>query len=114
MPTPPPRSIELNDREQTLRVQWQDGERSVYPLDGLRRACPCVYCQGGHGQMESTPEPLSLDTPAIQEWHDVKLEAAGSVGLRITWDDGHNDGIYTWRRLRALAPENSGEQPEED
>jgi DUF971 family protein len=26
----------------------------------------------------------------------------GSYGLRLDWDDGHNDGIYTWKRLRAL------------
>ena len=37
-------------------------------------------------------------------WEKLKVEPSGSIGLRLTWDDGHNTGIYTWERLRAMCP----------
>jgi DUF971 family protein len=46
-----------------------------------------------------------MNQPPRHHWSDLQVERAGSVGLRITWDDGHNTGIYTWERLRALSPQ---------
>jgi len=34
-----------------LEIEWDDGRRSVYPLAGLRAACPCAECRGGHENM---------------------------------------------------------------
>jgi phosphoribosylformimino-5-aminoimidazole carboxamide ribotide isomerase len=35
----------------------------------------------------------------------IKLEAAGNYGLRLTFDDGHDSGIFTWDYLYQLAIE---------
>ena len=104
MPAVRPLRILVSIDDQTLVIDWSDGYQAVYPLDGLRRACPCVTCQGGHEHMGAPPDPRVLDAPPRRTWTDVRLEAAGSVGLRITWDDGHDTGLYTWGRLRALRP----------
>ncbi len=33
-----------------------------------------------------------------------KIEAVGTYGLTIEWEDRHQYGIYTWHYLRALCP----------
>jgi DUF971 family protein len=35
----------------------------------------------------------------------VQAETVGGYGLRLDWDDGHNDGIFTWQRLHAMGNE---------
>ncbi|WP_028567092.1 gamma-butyrobetaine hydroxylase-like domain-containing protein [Salisaeta longa] len=100
MASPHPQRVSVDIDAQTLTIDWSDGHSSVYPLDGLRRACPCAHCRGAHGA--PPVDAAVLDHPARRRWTDVRVETAGSMGLRITWDDGHNDGIYTWERLRAL------------
>ena len=100
---PVPVSIVVDREAQTLSITWKDGHRSVFPLDGLRRACPCASCQG-HGKMDQLPDPGIFRVPALMRWNNLRLEAAGSVGLRLIWDDGHNTGIHTWTRLRAMCP----------
>lgn len=98
-----PQRITVERDAQTLTLDWSDGHRTVYPLDGLRRACPCATCRG-HENMHELPDPEIFDVPSLMEWRDVELEAVGSYALRIKWDDGHDTGIYTWQRLRAMCP----------
>ena len=88
---------------QMLKVQWSDGHHCSFPLDGLRRACPCAGCQG-HEKMHELPDPAIFRLPALMRWEKIKAEIAGSVGVRLIWDDGHNSGIFTWARLRAMCP----------
>ncbi len=94
--------IIIEKESQTLIILWGDGHQSVFPLDGLRRACPCAGCQG-HEKMHELPDPEIFRIPALMRWEDVRAEVAGSVGLRLHWDDGHNSGIYTWSRLRSIS-----------
>ena len=95
--------IIVDSGAQSLIIEWRDGHESVFPLDGLRRACPCAGCQG-HDKMQELPDPEIFRVPALMQWNNVRLEAAGSVGLRVIWDDGHSTGIYAWDRLRAMCP----------
>ncbi len=98
-----PGSITVDRQTQTLSLIWKDGHETVFPLDGLRRACPCAGCQG-HGKMHELPDPEIFEVPALMQWNNVQLRTAGSVGLRLVWDDGHDTGIHTWKRLRAMCP----------
>ena len=95
--------VVIENDAQTLSVYWSDGRHCTYPLDGLRRACPCASCQG-HEKMHELPDPEIFRVPSLMRWEKVKAEVAGSVGLRLHWDDGHNSGIFTWERLRAMCP----------
>lgn len=107
-----PERLAIDIDAQRVTIDWADGRRSVFPLDGLRRACPCAQCRGGHHNMSASPDPSILDEPPRRQWTDVRAEPVGRYGLRFTWDDGHNDGIYTWKRLRALSPPSSPGQTE--
>ena len=93
----------LKKEAQTLEIHWSDGLHCVFPLDGLRRACPCAGCRG-HANMDELPDPEIFHLPALRRWEKVRAEIAGSVGVRLQWDDGHNSGIFTWSSLRAMCP----------
>ncbi len=97
----PPTRVQVDTDAQTLTITWDDDHTSVFPLDALRQACPCANCNGDAVEAIAPPaEPREPETT----WTDLSIEPAGSVGIRITWDDGHNAGIYRWDRLRRLQP----------
>jgi DUF971 family protein len=70
-------------------VQWADGHDSIFPLENLRRYCPCNECGG------------EVDG-AIPDSHQhmLQLSRLGDSGLYIGWSDGH-ETLYTTTQLRA-------------
>ena len=38
----------------------------------------------------------------------LRIEGVGRYALQIAWSDGHDSGIYPFRRLRALAEGGEG------
>lgn len=99
-----PKNIHLDREAHELRITWNDGHASVYPLDALREACPCAECRGGHEFMGPAHDPdLLLLTPARS--YDVRdIQLVGKYALNIVWNDGHDAGIYTWKYLRRICP----------
>jgi DUF971 family protein len=103
MDVPMPERISVDVKMQRLNIEWADDHVSVFPLDALRQACPCAECGGK--QITRISKPGFLDIFRQENrWQDVEVETAGSVGIRITWDDGHSGGIFRWDRLRELQP----------
>lgn len=78
-----------------LVVSWDDGHASAFGLDYLRSWCPCAMCQGHQ------PTARYLD---LRDQQLVHLEGVGNYALSLTWQDGHNTGIYSFRLLRGLCP----------
>ena len=101
-----PEKIQVSKSKATLRIEWNDGLVSEYPLSGLRSACPCAECRGGHENMGGDPSPemfLAVDED-IPANHLLNLEAVGTYGITPEWQDGHHYGIYNWSYLRKLCP----------
>lgn len=104
---PRPTSIQLNRSRGLLILNWDDGHRSEYALSGLREACPCVECRGGHEHMGQAPDPSVFDTIPLApvKSHGLRqLVPVGNYALQPEWEDGHHAGIYTWAYLRGLCP----------
>jgi DUF971 family protein len=101
-----PKGITANRNQNVLSVEWNDGHLSQYPFYLLRYACPCAECRGGHANMRSTPDPAIFDLPPDDSLRSQlrKVEAVGTYGLTIEWEDGHHFGIFTWSYLRGLCP----------
>jgi DUF971 family protein len=87
----------------TLVVVWNDGHESYYPLEELRRACPCAGCSGepdlfgriaGGGPQRYVPASFQIGG----------IESIGNYALQPNWMDGHTYGIWTFERLRAFCP----------
>ena len=91
-------------------VVWDDGAESYYPLEALRRACPCAVCSGepdlfgrmyGGAPQRYRPESFVL----------TGIDAIGNYALQPNWADGHTYGIWTFERLREFNPEATPNQP---
>ena len=80
-----------------LAIAWQDGPESFYPVRQLRLACGCARCVD-----EWTGEGLLDEASVPADVKPVKIENVGRYALQILWSDGHETGIYPFRRLRAL------------
>lgn len=92
-----PRSIRQAGPEE-LAIDWADGAASVYPVRELRLACGCAACVDewtGEGRLD--PERVPADV------HPLRIEPVGRYAIQIHWSDGHDTGIYPFRRLRGLA-----------
>jgi len=90
----------LND---LLVVVWDDGHESYYPLEMLRRACPCAACSGEpdlFGRMAMGPAPRY--SPA--SFQLASLTPIGNYALQPNWADGHGYGMWAFDRLRAICP----------
>ena len=93
-----PTGVEL-DRERGLTLQWPDGATARFGLEDLRVNCPCAACRGRREQgLDAWPGP-----GAPQPLRAESAELVGAWGIRITWNDGHDTGIYAWGILRAWA-----------
>ena len=101
-----PASITASRSRRELTIVWDDEHRSVYPLRGLRAACPCAECRGGHENMGVLPLPEDLSRPLAPGQSDEldSIDAVGNYALTPHWKDGHAYGIYTWDYLRRLCP----------
>jgi DUF971 family protein len=84
-----------------LVVVWSDGHESYYPLEELRRACPCAACSGEpdlFGRMMRGPQQIYR----AESFQLKSIEPIGNYALQPNWADGHTYGIWTYDRLRAV------------
>ena len=85
---------------QELAIRWADGAESYYPLEFLRRNCPCALCAGEkdifgnvyRGEARLTPKSFQLKSCA----------SVGGYGIQPEWEDGHGSGIFSFSYLRSL------------
>ena len=93
-------SKEGDDR---LVIAWSDGHRSVYTWKHLRENCPCASCREERAQ---PPDPFRILKPSElvprPPLAPVAVAPVGRYGYKITWNDGHDPGIYTLENLREL------------
>jgi len=87
----PPRIRGLNEvGRYAIGIQWIDGHDSIFPLENLRRYCPCNACAGGvQGEI----------SVAAQRLH--QLSRLGDAAVYLGWVDGH-ETLYTTAQLREI------------
>lgn len=86
-----------------LAIVWDDQHESYYPLEALRRACPCANCSGEPDLFGRISR--GSQTPMTPRAYQAQsIEPVGNYGLQINWADGHGWGIWTFERLRAICP----------
>lgn len=98
-----PTSIKRSADGYALDVVWDDGHESHYPLEHLRRECPCAGCKGEtiFGKVVM-PASLPVFRPGMNELES--LTPTGQYGVQARWKDGHDTGIYSWEYLRMICP----------
>ena len=107
-----PTRLDLKKTEK-LEIDWQDGHRSTYTVEFLRRMCPCAQCrmvrEGTNPHDISPgvkPKPLLRILPGnySEPISVLNAELVGNYALRIDWSDAHGSGIYSFEYLRSISP----------
>ncbi|MDD9952649.1 MAG: DUF971 domain-containing protein [Zetaproteobacteria bacterium] len=86
----------------TLMIHWSTGEHMAYDVGLLREECPCAACRD-----EITGVRLyapRMDQPKVRP-HEIA--SVGSYALKITFDDLHSSGLYSFAGLYDLGKRQS-------
>ena len=90
-----PTDIILHQQSQRLEIAFDDGMRYSWPFEFLRVHSPSAEVRG-HG-----PGQEVLQT-GKQNVILLDVQAVGSYALKLTFDDGHDSGLYSWEYLYEL------------
>jgi len=93
MSHPIPTGVKLHKASRTLELTYADGRSFVLPAEFLRVHSPSAEVQG-HGKpvLQTGKQNVAL----------IGVEAAGNYALKLTFDDGHDSGLYSWEYLHEL------------
>jgi len=92
---PWPELLRFSRENRALDINFDDGKRFSIPFEILRTESPSAEVQG-HGPGEKK---------TVTGKENVQVTAADPVGryaVRLTFDDGHDSGIFTWDYLYTL------------
>ena len=100
MADPWPTEIRLSRDRRTLTVAFDTGETHALPAEYLRVFSPSAEVQG-----HSPEQRVTLGGKANVEI--LRVDPVGNYAVRLTFDDMHNTGIFTWGYLRKLGHEHA-------
>jgi DUF971 family protein len=96
-----PTEITLHQQSRALEIAFDDGARYRLPYEFLRVYSPSAEVRGhGPGQ-----EVLQVGKKNIGV---NGVEPVGTYALKILFDDGHDNGLYTWEYLQELGKYQDG------
>ena len=89
-----PTAINLRKASKTLSLTYGPNEVYELPAEFLRVHSPSAEVQG-HGKpiLQFGKQGVGL----------TKIEPAGQYALKLTFDDGHDSGLFSWEYLYQLA-----------
>ena len=93
MTTPLPTDIKLHKASKTLSLKYASGEEYQLSAEFLRVHSPSAEVQG-HGKPILQFGKIGVGL--------TKVEPAGQYALKLTFDDGHDSGLFTWDYLYQL------------
>ncbi len=93
-----PTELRLKKAEKLLEVQFDDGRMFSLPAEYLRVESPSAEVQG-HGPGQKTLVSGRAHVGIIG------IEPVGNYAVRITFDDLHDTGIFSWSYLYQLGVE---------
>ncbi|UVM73017.1 DUF971 domain-containing protein [Pseudomonas alvandae] len=89
-----PTAINLHKASKTLTLKYAPDEEYHLPAEFLRVHSPSAEVQG-HGKPILQYGKLGVGL--------TRVEPAGQYALKLTFDDGHDSGLFTWDYLYQLA-----------
>ena len=92
-----PKRITYHRKSKRLEIEF-DGDRCDLPAELLRVYSPSAEVRG-HSEQERVLQTGKKHVGI------TAVEPIGNYAIRISFDDGHDSGIYTWNWLRRIAPE---------
>jgi len=90
-----PTDIILHQQSRLLELAFDDGKRYKLPFEFLRVYSPSAEVRG-HGKGQETLQVGKRNVLI------TGIEPAGSYGIKLIFDDGHDTGLYSWEYLHEL------------
>ena len=90
-----PIKIKLIEKKELLII-WDDKNESVLELRELRKRCPCATCLAERDKQSKMYIPLFAENQVTVK----SINQVGNYAVQITWNDGHNTGIYEYNFLK--------------
>ena len=95
---PLPTEIHLRRAERELEVTFDDGSHFTLPAEYLRVESPSAEVQG------HSPDQKQI-VPGRRHVGIIAIDPVGNYAVRLTFDDLHDTGIYSWEYLHTLGRE---------
>ena len=92
---PWPLELRVSSARDLLSIAFDNGESFQLAAEYLRVESPSAEVQG-HSPRERR------FIPGKRSVRIANIEPVGHYAVRITFDDGHDSGLYTWNYLREL------------
>jgi DUF971 family protein len=92
---PRPTDIKLRTASRLLEIVFDDGSKFELTFEYLRVFSPSAEVKGhggGEGVLQIGKENVGI----------TAVEPVGNYALRLTFNDGHNTGLYSWSLLHEL------------
>ena len=93
-----PKELRVSKDRRTLTVTFPDHTPFELPAEMLRVLSPSAEVQGHSPDQRVT-------VPGKRNVAILKIEPIGNYAVRITFDDLHDTGIFTWDYLHDLGHE---------
>ena len=93
--TPALTSITAHQQSRVLEVGFDDGQSFRIPFELMRVYSPSAEVQG-HGPGQEVLQTGKRNVGI------ASIEPVGNYGIKPTFSDGHDSGIYTWEYLYFL------------
>ncbi|MCZ6835395.1 MAG: DUF971 domain-containing protein [Planctomycetota bacterium] len=100
-----PEHLDLK-KDTALTIRWSDGRVSTYPIDYLRKMSPSAETKKLRDEMAKNPLTVLPSSMASSTGPLVALgaEFVGNYAIKISFSDGHDTGLYSWKYLREIDP----------
>jgi len=92
---PVPTRIVVSEKKDALNMEYQGDVRFNLPAEYLRVFSPSAEVRG-HGKGQ---EVLQVGKRQVRI---ESIQQSGNYAIQITFDDGHDSGIFTWDYLFEL------------
>ncbi len=93
-----PKELRVSRDRKLLTITFPDQAPTELTAELLRVASPSAEVQG-HSPEQRVTVPGKRDVAIL------KIEPVGNYAVRITFDDFHDTGIFTWAYLQELGAE---------
>ncbi|MFP6682130.1 MAG: DUF971 domain-containing protein [Gammaproteobacteria bacterium] len=90
-----PTNIVLHQKSRVLEIEFDDNSRFELPCEYLRVHSPSAEVRGhapGQGTLPVGKSNVGLNG----------VEPVGNYAVKLTFDDGHDTGLYSWDYLYEL------------
>lgn len=93
-----PTKIELHKTSKVLELTYADGQSYQLSCEYLRISSPSAEVRGhgvGNAVLQTGKRNVNI----------TNIKPAGNYAIQISFDDGHDSGIYAWGYLEQLGKE---------